>query len=156
MDKALQTQNIRGWPWDKEKLALTDTVTWSSGKPVNKEWVSPDGKVTIKENGDFVILKTLKWDNATGVPSGRCLTKEEWNEVPVKSLTDDCVTILWKATLIHDICCKYACSGLHFPYSRGDGDHFFLKLCKEAGFNKTKLYYRAVRLFGKIITFFKK
>lgn len=139
-----------GWPWDKEKLQITQCIVWCSHTPVKNTWESRNKLIFINTDGCIIIRPGFIWNGCSNVPSGKCVGKDILKTLPVISLTENCVGITWKASLIHDIICKY-CTEPNFPFTRKQGDQFFFTLLQECGFKRPRLYYYGVSAFSVVM-----
>ena len=155
--KALNLTDIvfsrRGWIWSSEKLKLTRDVHWICPINIgNRTWTSKDGYLVI--TGDlWTFKKDYEWNGATGVPSGEA---DKSPDLPVISLTNKPVPILWMATLVHDVGCDESTNDPTFPFKRFMIDYFFYELSKIANFRWSLLYYIGVRVLGKPLSFLTK
>ena len=116
------------------KLVLDEELIWDSGVK-GVYFLAPDALGFKIINGIWYIPQGWIWDGTTGVPDG----PEDPNK-PGYPIT-------WKASLIHDIGCKYwyyKC----FPYKRGQIDKFFFYLLGEVNFEFKRLYYVGVHAYG--------
>lgn len=141
--------STKGYPWNKESLVVTRKIVWKCPTNIHKKWVSLDGKVTII-NDLWYIDVGYKFDSCTWVESGRA---DKTPDLPVKSLTDQPVHVLWFGALIHDI--GYDNLGDNtFPFKRYEMDVFFYCIISEVEeFDIPTLYYYGVRVFGGIFAF---
>lgn len=138
------TFNKKGWVWSPEKLRLTREVSWVCPVSINGTWTSKSGYLSITGN-IWTFKNGYQWNGATGVPSGNADTTPD---LPVISLTDKPVPILWKATLIHDAGCQ-GTDEKSFPFTRFMVDCFFYDECRKAHFTWSMVYYCGVRILGK-------
>jgi len=117
-------------------LILDIDLVWDSGIR-SKNFVATDGSGFKVVDGVWYIAKGTRWDGTTNVPDG----PEDPNKPGFP--------ITWKASLIHDMGCKYWLFKC-FPYSRMKINKFFFKLMKEVKFEYRKLYYLGVSIWGII------
>jgi len=134
----------KGFPWAKEKIVLTANIEWECPVEAPEAWTSKDGMLRI-EGSKWYFKAGIKYDGCSGVSSGPAVDPSV--ELPVKSLTDQPIGILWFACLIHDLCYRYL-GEEGFPFSKENGDWFLKYLCKKAQWRYSKLYYIGVTILG--------
>jgi len=138
------TQDVR-WLYRLER-----SFSWDSGHPIPEDMAFRDrrGRVrlVIEHTGRITVLRGYSWNGCSpklcvfdvllGTPEG-----------VVSSVTGRPKT--YRASLVHDALYQFLRDGL--PISRGDADRFFLRLMAETGFAPRRLYWLAVRLFGRLV-----
>ena len=133
-----------GYPWNPEKIRLIRDVTWICPVNINKTWKSKDGYLIIEDN-KWTFKEGYQYDDCTWVPSGDI---DKTPNLPVISLTNQPIYILWKAAGCHDIGYDNL-KDPTFPFVRKDIDNFFyIEACK-TNFKHPKMYYYGVRIFGR-------
>ena len=115
-------------------LVLDIDLEWNSGTK-GVYFIHPAGYGFKIIDGIWYIPKGYYWNGCNYVWDGR--------EDPNKKG----FPITWKASLIHDIGCKYWRYNC-FPYARPAIDKFFFNLLKEVNFKWDKTYYIGVRSDG--------
>lgn len=129
----------KGWIWNPTHLILDETTLFDTGK-TGVNFVSPDGLFEIKD-GIAYAHPGIEWDGTTSVPDGRGDPQKPY------------YPISWKASLFHDLGCKYVRESEEFRklYSRYDWDRYFYKLLISVKFKHAWLYYLGARFFGTFI-----
>ena len=124
-----------GFAWDKKKFILSEDFIFDTEiKTIT--YYSKDGMIEIV-NGILKIKKEFAWDGMTGFYDGE------------PDLQNPQYPITWKATLIHDVICKYWNEdNENFPISRFQGDRFFLQFLMSIGFKFSYFYFIFVRLWS--------
>lgn len=147
------TKNItlKNYPWNPEKLELIRDYIVTCPKNIKKSWSSKDGTLDIV-NDKWTIKAGFQFDDCTWVPSGSI---DNTPNLPVISLTNQPIYILWKAAICHDMGYNNLTDST-FPFIRKDIDNFFYVEIKKTNFKYPKIYYYGVRLFGGIFLTFKK
>ena len=122
-----------------KEFVLDIDLSWDS-KVKDKNFIAPDNSGFKITDGVWFIPKGTEWDGTTYVPDG----PEDPNKPGFP--------ITWKASLIHDMGCRYwyyKC----FPYNRRKINKFFFQLMKEVKFEYRRLYYWGVSIYGAFLDF---
>lgn len=125
----------KGWVWNPTHLVLNETTIYDTGKS-GVNFKSPDGLFEIKD-GVAYAYPGIEWDGTTIIDDG-C---EDPNK-PGYPIT-------WKASLFHDLGCKYLNESSEFRklYNRFDIDRWFYRLLKISHFRLAWFYYAGVTAF---------
>lgn len=134
----------KGFIWAKEKIITTEPIVWHCPIDIGRLWRSKDGRLVIDRNVWYIVTG-FKYDGCSNVSSGPKYPKPEL--LPVKSLTEQPIGILWFACLIHDIGYKYLIED-DFPFNKDQVDKFLELLCRQARWKYSKLYYIGVSILG--------
>ena len=129
----------KGWIWNPTKLVLDETTIYDTGKN-GVNFKSPDGLFEIRD-GVAYAYPGIEWDGTTAVPDG--------GQDPNKPG----FPISWKASLFHDLGCKYVRESEVFRqyYTRADWNRYFYNLLVSVKFKLAWLYYLGVSFFGTFI-----
>jgi hypothetical protein len=126
----------KGWIWNPTKLVLDETTIYDTGKN-GVNFKSPDGLFEIRD-GVAYAYPGIEWDGTTIISDG--------GPDPDKPY----YPITWKASLFHDLGCKYLNMLPEFKilYSRFDVDRWFYNILKTTKFKFTWMYYFGITLFS--------
>lgn len=134
-------------PW---LYKLDRNVTWDSGHPIPEDLVFLDRtgvvRLILEAGGRITVTRGYAWNGCSpkvcafdllfGTPDGVVHVRTE------KPKT-------YYASLIHDALYQFLRDGL--PVTRRDADGFFLRLMTESDFAPRRLYWLAVRAFGRLV-----
>ncbi len=136
----METIKQKGWPWNSTRLVLDQQTSFDTGKR-GVYFKSTDGLFEVVDGVAF-FHTGITWDGTTMVPDG------------VEDPTKPGFPITWKASLVHDIFCKYNRESLEFRkmFSRFNADYYFYKLLKQRKYKLALIYYIGVSIFT-LITF---
>lgn len=134
----------KGFIWSREKILVISDINWTCPKYIKGTWTSKDGQLIIKGN-QWYIRKGTEYDGCSNVSSGPSVKEDEF--IPVKSLTDKKIGILWLACLIHDVGYRNLLDD-SFPFTKSEIDSYLKMLCESAQWKYSKLYYCGAKILG--------
>jgi hypothetical protein len=134
---------IKNFPWNTERLQFIKDYEIISPFNIHSVWNSKDGMLTII-NDKWIIKKGYQYDDCTWVPSGDI---DNTPNLPVISLTNQPIYILWRASGCHDIGYDNL-DDPTFPFVKKDIDLFFYIECCKTNFKYYKEYYYGVIILG--------